>query len=191
MEHGSSPARRPEDGTRTKGYSTVTNQQNDQEEGDDAEQSPEEEDLLERHLRKKGNTLVSNVSASRSSREALSSPLSLKDCLESSILLPNDMVEVDSNTPTTIPSISLSKEEIIRIRDPWQNSLIVKLMGQSLGYTYLIDKLKSIWKSSGTFLGINLGNHFFLLKFQEMLELNKVLNEGPWFVARTFLAIRH
>ncbi|KAI8013539.1 hypothetical protein LOK49_LG05G03238 [Camellia lanceoleosa] len=152
MEHSGSPTRRPEDGTRTNSYSTVTNQQNDQEEGDDAEQSLEEEDILE-------------------------------------LLLPNDVVEVDSDTPITISSISLLNEEIDKIRDPWQNSLIVKLMGRSSSYTYLMDKLKSIWKPSGTFLGIDLGNHFFLLKFQEMLDLNKVLNEGPWFVGMNFLVI--
>ncbi|KAI7985130.1 Uncharacterized protein LOK49_LG14G02120 [Camellia lanceoleosa] len=176
---------------RTLNYSTVTNQQHDQEEGNEAEKSREEEDLLERHSRKKGNVLDGLVSVTRSFKEALSSPFHLISSTKQPDLPPNVVVEEVSNSDSSIPSIALSKEEIDRIRNPWQNSLIVKLMGRSLGYTYLMDRLKNIWKLNSTFIGIDLGNHFFLMKFQDVADLNKVLNEGPWFVGRNFLAIRH
>ncbi|GMP89185.1 hypothetical protein CsSME_00040863 [Camellia sinensis var. sinensis] len=150
----------------------------------------EEEDLLECHSRKKGKNLDGLVSVNLSFMEALSSQFHLISCSKQPDLLPNVVVEEVSDSDTSVPSIALSKEEIDRIRNPWQNSLIVKLMGRSLGYTYLMDRLKNIWKLNSTFFGIDLGNHFFLMKFQDAADLNKVLNEGLWFVGKNFLAIR-
>ena len=178
-DHSGSLARRLEDGTGTRNYSTVTNQQHDQEKGNDTEKSKEEEDLLERHSRKKGNTLDGPVSVNRSFKEALSSPFHPISSSEQPELLLNGVVEEVSDSDTSIPSIVLSKEEFERIRNPWQNSLIVKLKGWRLGYTYLKDRLKNIWKLHSSFFSIDLGNHFFLLKFQDVVDLNKVLNEGP------------
>ncbi|THG12744.1 hypothetical protein TEA_006692 [Camellia sinensis var. sinensis] len=42
-------------------------------------------------------------------------------------------------------------------------------------------KVKTLWKPAGTCHGLDLGNHFFLIKFQEEADLTKVLSNGPWF----------
>ncbi|XP_028077798.1 mucin-2-like [Camellia sinensis] len=53
-----------------------------------------------------------------------------------------------------------------------------------------MSKLKSIWKPTSTFHGIDLGNHFDLINFNEALDLNKVLSDGPWFLGSNFLSVR-
>ena len=42
------------------------------------------------------------------------------------------------------PVIKLSIKEKKRIRKPWQQTLIIKLMGRSVGYMFLIQRLKNM-----------------------------------------------
>ena len=39
------------------------------------------------------------------------------------------------------PSIKLSKEEKARIRKPWKNTLIIKLLGKSVGFNLFLRKV--------------------------------------------------
>ncbi|KAI8006307.1 hypothetical protein LOK49_LG07G01091 [Camellia lanceoleosa] len=189
MEHGRAPVRRSEDIAGMKIHSTVASPQQDHDgEDTESERSVEEADLLERHHRKLKDPVGDNEVKHRSFKDALTQPFSMKDGSEP-LDLEAAAIEV-SNAETTIPIISLSKDEIDRIRDPWRSTLIVKLVGRNLGYNFFMSKLKSIWKPTSTFHGIDLGNHFYLIKFNEASDLNKVPSDGPWFVGSNFLSIR-
>ncbi|XP_028082879.1 uncharacterized protein LOC114284182 [Camellia sinensis] len=196
MEHDRAPARQPDDIVGTKIHSTVASSQQDHGgEDTDSERSVKEADLLERHHRKLKDPVGDNVAKPRSFKDALTHPFSLTDGLEpldlraTALDLGAATLEV-SNLETTIPIIFLSKDEIDRIRDPWRSTLIVKLVGRNLGYNFFMSKLKSLWKPTSTFHGIDLGNHFYLIKFNEASDLNKVLSDGPWFVGSNFLSVR-
>ena len=87
-------------------------------------------------------------------------------------------------------AISLSKEEKIRIREPWGNAIIVKTFGRKVGFLFLSTKLRTMWMPTGRMDIIDLGNDFFLIKFELQTDLEVVLKGGPWFVGQQFLAIR-
>ncbi|XP_065634508.1 uncharacterized protein LOC136069677 [Quercus suber] len=87
-------------------------------------------------------------------------------------------------------AISLSKEEKVRIREPWGNAIIVKMFGRKVGFLFLSTKLQSMWRPSGRMDIIDLGNDFFLVKFELKMDLDVVFKGGPWFVGQQFLAIR-
>nr|POE78860.1 transposon tx1 uncharacterized 149 kda protein [Quercus suber] len=87
-------------------------------------------------------------------------------------------------------AVSLSKEEKIRIRVLWGNAIIVKTFGRKVGFLFLSTKLRSMWRPSGRMDIIDLGNDFFLVKFELKIDLDVVLKGGPWFVGQQFLAIR-
>ncbi|XVE81851.1 hypothetical protein DITRI_Ditri15bG0099200 [Diplodiscus trichospermus] len=42
------------------------------------------------------------------------------------------------------PAIILSKSEKIRLRAPWKRTLTVKLLGRSVGYRYLLRRVKEL-----------------------------------------------
>ena len=87
-------------------------------------------------------------------------------------------------------AVALSKEDKERIRAPWTSSLIVKSFGRSLGYMFLLSKIRELWRPSGRTDCIDLGHDFFLIKFECKEDIDKVLKGGPWFIGQQFLTIR-
>ena len=74
--------------------------------------------------------------------------------------------------------VHLSKETKACIRAPLTKALIVKVYDKTVGYNYLTFKINT------------LGKIFFLNKFHDEYDYDKVLRMGPWFVGEHFLAIK-
>ncbi|KAI8014895.1 hypothetical protein LOK49_LG05G02349 [Camellia lanceoleosa] len=132
-----------------------------------------------------------NTSSSKTFKDAVLFPFSSQQEADSPpdpfvSAVPRDDAVVDEVYPT----ISLSPDDLTRIRNPWKHSIIIKLLGKSLGYNYLMSKVRTLWKPSGTCHGLDLGNHFFLIKFQEEANLTKVLSNGTWYIGNHFLSVR-
>ena len=66
-----------------------------------------------------------------------------------------------------------------KIRAPWSTSLIVKVFGRSVGYVFLVNKLKFMWKAFGNFSCVDLGEGFFLIRFDSRTNFEEVLKGGP------------
>ncbi|XP_019198959.1 PREDICTED: uncharacterized protein LOC109192712 [Ipomoea nil] len=88
------------------------------------------------------------------------------------------------------PTIRLTKEELEIIRAPWRRALIVKVMGRTVGYAYLLRRLNSIWKPKGSLDLIALDNGYFLVKFGSMDDLAFAMFEGPWMVLDHYLIVK-
>nr|POE76978.1 hypothetical protein CFP56_49691 [Quercus suber] len=86
--------------------------------------------------------------------------------------------------------VKLSKETKNRIKAPWAKALIVKVFGRTVGYNYLTFKINAMWKPIARMDCVDLGKDFFLIKFYENGDYDKVLRGGPWFVGEHFLAIK-
>ncbi|XP_028089244.1 uncharacterized protein LOC114289679 [Camellia sinensis] len=181
----------------TQDHSTAAGKTIAQPEDEANGQTEKETDLLERHLRKNGHLSGNNPRFS-SFKEALASPFPSEDI---TTLFPPGTVttnplseEVDDPSAPLddceLPCITFSQEELTRIRDPWNQSLIVKLMGRNVSYSLLMNRINSLWKPSGPIHGIDLGNHYYLIKFHLESDLHKVLNDGPWFIGVNFLALQ-
>ncbi|KAG6763281.1 hypothetical protein POTOM_030695 [Populus tomentosa] len=88
------------------------------------------------------------------------------------------------------PIIKLSVEERKRIREPLRQTLIVKVIGRRVGYTYLVKRLHVLWRIQGGLSLVDLGNEFFLEKFSNAEDRDFALFEGPWMVADHYLTVR-
>jgi hypothetical protein len=86
--------------------------------------------------------------------------------------------------------IKFPRELKQKIRAPWCTSLIVKVFGRSVGYLFLVNKLKNMWKSSGNFSCVDHGLGFFLIRFESKEGFEEVLKGGPWFIGEHFLSLR-
>ncbi|XP_019200290.1 PREDICTED: uncharacterized protein LOC109193918 [Ipomoea nil] len=60
--------------------------------------------------------------------------------------LESDDDEEDLDEDPECPEIRLTREDKIRMRKPWRQSLIVKVLGRKVGYTYLATRLNAIWR---------------------------------------------
>ena len=86
--------------------------------------------------------------------------------------------------------VCFSKEDKIRMRFPWQRALIIKTFGRRMGFSFLVEKVRSMWNPSGGMDCIDLGFDYFLVKFELVEDVDHILKGGPWFIGQHFLAIR-
>jgi hypothetical protein len=73
---------------------------------------------------------------------------------------------------------------------PWQHAIIVKLLGKSLGFFAMRDRLKALWKLSGDMDIMDIGYGFFMVKFDLEAGREKVISGGPWMIMDHYVAIR-
>ena len=86
--------------------------------------------------------------------------------------------------------VKLFGDRKAKIHVAWNNTLIVKVFGKTIGYHYLVLKLSSLWRLVGKMDCIVLGHDFFLVRFTLNEDHSRVLKNGPWFVRGHYLSIR-
>ncbi|MBA0584342.1 hypothetical protein Gorai_015159, partial [Gossypium raimondii] len=80
-----------------------------------------------------------------------------------------------------IPSIHFSDSiQQILIRD-LDNNMILKLLGRSIGYSILQNKIYNLWKPSSSFFLMDIEHGYFLAKFKSV---------GPWIIFGQYLTIQ-
>lgn len=73
---------------------------------------------------------------------------------------------------------------------PWQDALVVKLLGKRLGYFTMKDKLSRLWKLSAGFDILDIGNGYYMAKFDVEGDRMKVMDEGLWMVFDHYLTVQ-
>lgn len=76
------------------------------------------------------------------------------------------------------------------MRLPWRKLLIIKCLGKRLGYNFMVRRLSQLWKLKSPFMVTDLGNEFFLVKFESEEDSDHVLFDGPWMVADQYITVR-
>ncbi|KAI3982521.1 hypothetical protein MKX01_031260, partial [Papaver californicum] len=89
-----------------------------------------------------------------------------------------------------IPSINLDIDTQKHIIDPWKHCLIGKVVGKTVGFKYLSFKINELWKLSGKIQIFDLGNDYFLFKFDCPDDYRFSFLEGPWFIGGHHLFLR-
>ncbi|PHU25972.1 hypothetical protein BC332_04304 [Capsicum chinense] len=104
----------------------------------------------------------------------------------------NQLNNKDKGTMACLDSeaIPLSWEDKMRIYQPWESSLIVKMYGKKLTYSYLKNNLVGLWKPTEPLTLIDLGWDYYIAKFNKHENTDKVLHKGSWFVTESFLTIK-
>ena len=92
--------------------------------------------------------------------------------------------EVESNNESSdlaagIAAMNLSEARKVSIRAQWLNALIVKVVGKTLGYQYILSRIMTIWKPSGRLDCVDLEDDFFLVRFSLKVDYERVLRDGP------------
>lgn len=88
------------------------------------------------------------------------------------------------------PLICLMKEENAGLREKWRNSLIVKVWGRTVGYNYLLKRLKIIWRPKAFLDLVALENGYFLAKFYSVEDFKFARDEGSWTVLDHYLVVK-
>ncbi|CAN1315504.1 hypothetical protein LINPERPRIM_LOCUS29732 [Linum perenne] len=89
-----------------------------------------------------------------------------------------------------IRSLKLSKEFKEKLCMPWTNTVVIRLLGKSVGYSYLCNQLRAMWKPLGNMNVIDLDLDCFLVRFQNEKDYFKALTGGPWMVLDHYLIVQ-
>ncbi|MBA0555948.1 hypothetical protein Golob_026093 [Gossypium lobatum] len=78
-----------------------------------------------------------------------------------------------------MPSISFSNRIHQILIQGMDNTVILKLLGRNIGFSILQNKIYSLWKPSVPIHMMDIENGYFLVQFQNKLDCERALSEGP------------
>ncbi|XP_024041874.1 uncharacterized protein LOC127898858 [Citrus sinensis] len=98
--------------------------------------------------------------------------------------------DVTKSNEGSMPSITFSARVHAKLSEPWKNSVVVKLLGRTIGYRALCARLNGMWKSAMGFSVIDLENNYYLVRFRSVGDAMDALTKGPWLVMGHYLTVQ-
>ena len=73
------------------------------------------------------------------------------------------------------PKVTFDETMIREMAQPWQDSLVVKILGKELGFLTMKEKLHALWKPKQGFDLMSVGNGYFMIKFDAKDDRERVI----------------
>ncbi|KAI7994381.1 hypothetical protein LOK49_LG11G02199 [Camellia lanceoleosa] len=89
-----------------------------------------------------------------------------------------------------VPRIRIPANLLKKTRRPRGKCLIVRLLGKTIGYTLLVNKMKKLWGLQADFETLDIGHGFFIFKFDMIEDYTRVFTGGPWVAMDHYVTIR-
>ena len=89
-----------------------------------------------------------------------------------------------------MPTICFSNRVKSILASKMENSVIVKLLGKSIGYKTLHSRLISLWKPTSEFQIVDLDNGYFIVHFGDPNHSLTALTKGPWIMLGHYLTVQ-
>ena len=121
---------------------------------------------------------------------AFAKAFDLADQMDEDVYSDDEEAEVHGLLRKGMVAVKLTKETKIRIRKPWSKTVIVKLVGRTVGYSYMQSKLVQLWKPTRRMDCVDLTHGFFLVRFYTKEDLDSILDKVSWFIGDFFLSLR-
>ncbi|XP_057424956.1 uncharacterized protein LOC130718386 [Lotus japonicus] len=80
------------------------------------------------------------------------------------------------------PKVFVVDSVVEELSLPWKDALVVKLIGNNLGYNMMKSRLRALWKPARGFDIIVIDHGFYMVKFDREEDRDKVLHGGPWMI---------
>lgn len=90
-----------------------------------------------------------------------------------------------------LPKVYLEPKVFQELCTPWKDAIVVKLLGKNLGYNVMRDRLQKIWRLQGGFEIMDNDNGFYMVKFDQEADKEKVITGGPMLIFDHCLAVSH
>ncbi|MBA0603902.1 hypothetical protein Gorai_001999, partial [Gossypium raimondii] len=89
-----------------------------------------------------------------------------------------------------ISSIAFSDRLHKFIERKMARTIIVKHLGRKIGFNALLNNVTTLWSSRQSIQLMDLENGYYLVRFQDEGDFNKVLVGGPWVIFGQYLTAR-
>ncbi|CAL1398876.1 unnamed protein product [Linum trigynum] len=88
------------------------------------------------------------------------------------------------------PELRVSDSLRNKLSAPWQRTLVVRLLGRSIGYSILCSRLKALWKPTSEMEIFALDDDCFLVKLGNDKDYFSALSDGPWVIFDHYLVVQ-
>ncbi|MBA0794236.1 hypothetical protein Gohar_018586 [Gossypium harknessii] len=68
--------------------------------------------------------------------------------------------------------------------------VVLKLLRRNTGYATFFNRIHSIWRPFAPIQLMDIGNSYFLVKFLDKEDFDKVISQGPWVVFGQYLTVQ-
>ena len=75
------------------------------------------------------------------------------------------------------PKVVFAESVLEKMAAPWKDALVVKLLGKSISFTAMKEKLRGIWRLKSGYDVMAVGNDYFMVKFDSAEDRNKVIED--------------
>ncbi|KAK5792678.1 hypothetical protein PVK06_033793 [Gossypium arboreum] len=89
-----------------------------------------------------------------------------------------------------IPAIDFSERIQKTLFKEMELTVMIKLLGRNIGYGVLNNRISSLWNPIKLFHLMDIGNGYYLVKFQSIDDYTKVLSQGPWMIYGQYLTVQ-
>ena len=89
-----------------------------------------------------------------------------------------------------IPTIDFADHILEALNRRMGFSVVIKLLGRTIGYRHLRTRLQSLWSPSGHFQLVDLDANCFLVKFRLEADFHHALTSGPWVIFGHCLSVQ-
>ncbi|KAJ8762737.1 hypothetical protein K2173_012229 [Erythroxylum novogranatense] len=93
------------------------------------------------------------------------------------------------NNDPQCPDFTIDSTFKNQLVSTWQQALIVKVLGRSIGYKALYTRIHQLWKPKGALNILDLGSEYFLIQFTTDDGRTNVLANGPWMIKGHYLTV--
>ncbi|KAL4346268.1 hypothetical protein GQ457_17G013020 [Hibiscus cannabinus] len=91
---------------------------------------------------------------------------------------------------STLPEIQFSNRVHDAIDAKLAHSVVIRLLGKSIGYRALLNRIQAMWNPNGALSLIDLDNEYFLVRFAMEEDFHKVVAGGPWVIYGSYLTVQ-
>ncbi|KAL4296172.1 hypothetical protein GQ457_12G018930 [Hibiscus cannabinus] len=88
------------------------------------------------------------------------------------------------------PTIRFSDRVHDKVDWSMRHMIIVRLLGRSIGYKVLLDRIYGLWHPRGELQLIDLENNYYLVRFEDERDYADVLINGPWTIFGSYLTVQ-
>uniref|UniRef100_A0A803LTV7 DUF4283 domain-containing protein n=1 Tax=Chenopodium quinoa TaxID=63459 RepID=A0A803LTV7_CHEQI len=92
--------------------------------------------------------------------------------------------------PSSHLSLTINPSDTPKLVSPWINSVTFKVVGKSLSFDYLKQKIIPLWKLPESIKINTLGKGFYNINTPSPQEQQRILGGGPWFIGKLLVHVQ-
>lgn len=89
-----------------------------------------------------------------------------------------------------IPQFWIDDEIHEKLCKPWKNSVIIKLLGKSISFLTLRERLARDWRTEYEYEIIDVGMGYYVVKFKSISDCTSIITGGPYKIFYHYLAVQ-